>query len=245
MRHLDDLLFQQLSAAPAAVPAEVWAHLRSDCPTCADYLAARRGADGVDGRVDAALLGSPAAPAPAGELERILARAHPPRRWARPLLAAAAVAFALLGGALALRGRPADPDEGVKGEGLPLGIRTTFAVVGPDRRVEAGVSGASYRPDEVLSLQLLLNRRAKVSLVRRDAAGVEVLLLNQPTPAGRSYLKRSEELVGVPLTGLVGEQELRVVASERDLSEAEVRAAAAGAEVQDARTDGFSVRVAP
>ena len=246
MRHLDDLLYQQLLGKGDSVSAELREHLRSDCEVCAAYLAARTHADAFDGRVDSALLPRRAGPVAAGELEHVLARLE--RRPSVRLigLAVAAMALAVVGVGTRMMGRARAPldDSGIKGD-APITVSTSLAIVGADGRVRAGSPGERVAATDAVSLRLDLSREARISVVRMDAQGAEVVLSNEATPAGNRDLRRAGQLVGIPMAGLTGEQRVQVVASERDLSPTEIEALARGTAVAGAVVGGVSVRVSP
>jgi hypothetical protein len=256
MRHLDDLLYQQLLSEPARVSAETWAHLRSDCPECAEFLRLRTSVDKIDGRVDEVLLGlartrqaeAKSENAPPEEFERIL-RATRPRisasRFA-PLAAFVAGVLVLVAyfAIWRIRLSPSEYD-GTKGDST-LTLASSFAVVGADKNVRQGQSGTEVKSDEVLSVRLELSRASLVSLVRSDAHSSEVLLLNQPAPIGRSDLRQDGRLMGVPLKGLIGEERLRLLASDRPLSSEELESLAKGASPPEGvAMVGFTVWVRP
>jgi hypothetical protein len=251
MRHLDDLLYQQLLTSPGQVPAEVREHLQHDCEQCADYLARLPAADALDGRVDLALLGAASRAsrsdlAPSGEIEAILARVERSAHRIRPgpwLAALAALVLAGVGLSVAYHPRSLESD-GLKGASA-LTVATSFALVGSDGRASSAPLDGRVTTDGTLSIRLDLSRAARVSVLRLGAHDSEVLLLNEPFPAGPSDLRRGGQLVGVPLSGLSDQEQFRVVASERDLTPVEAEAAARGQPVDGAAAGGFSIQVGP
>jgi hypothetical protein len=70
------------------------------------------------------------------------------------------------------------------------------------------------------------------------------LALNLRVEAGSADLRKDGALVGVPLAGLSGTVRLVVVASTRQLTEAEVTSAARGQGPTDASAEGFDILVA-
>ena len=244
MSHLDAQTYAALLDDPARVDAALRAHLFSDCPRCADFLAAQTTADALDGRVDAALLRKvPRSAIPLAEAARLF-----PSRRVVPRGALAAVAGLVLalgvGVGLGRRSPVRFADDGIKGVET-LTVASSFVIVSPEGAARRGVSGGVVAGRSALAVRVELSDPARVSLVREGADGTDVLLANAPMERGAHDLAQGTTPVGIPLQGLVGLQHVKVVASARALTHDEVLLAAGGHLIPGAVTTSFDVVAQP
>ncbi|MDY7229748.1 hypothetical protein [Hyalangium rubrum] len=233
MKHLDANAMRALSAREPEAVAYFREHLAAPCDTCEEFLAQSADTDGLDGQVDALLLGlAPRPEAPRNEVGWMRLRRHlrAPSRTGRWAGAAAALAACLLAVVFVPRLIASPPREaawdGVKGSNR---IALELAVVarsaqGELRRLDFG---ASVLPDEVLLLRYHATEAGSALLFQQQEGGTPELLGAFSLQAGTHDLQGPQGLAGVSLTGESGAMTLWLVASAPgvELSEEQVRAA--------------------
>lgn len=232
-RSLDGLLRGGLDPAEARRLA---AHLREPCVECERFLAGHGGV--LDGMADRAL-GASAAPAEAGddvEFARIMRAVR--RRRARPRVAVAALAAALVavaGVTLAvLWHRPTGQlEEGVKGfesRALPVRLRALLApaaVPGTVPELSRVASGAEVPQSANLVFRIETGAPAELALVRVGPVDFEVVFRARAEGPGTIDVSAAGKPAAYSLRGLSGRQRFVLVASPGTLGPERIEAAAA------------------
>lgn len=171
------------------------AHLAGGCRACERFLASLRDADGLDGDVDAALVGSANAARPAhadAAFELAMRRLHlyqrvsgaSPAGAARPtpsnILPMALAAALALGGLAVYALQRAPRQEHRRGLTPAVELAASVVPVGlPRDRGEPGVPGTAYPEDRVVFLRYQLAAPAFVTLVRIAPDGSPEVLAQQ------------------------------------------------------------------
>jgi hypothetical protein len=244
-KHLDLETYRLLRSGELA-PAEAKAlaeHLEGDCDVCEAFLAGSPDANGLDGDVDAALLGlAPSTAAERGndlEFARIrraskAARPAVTRRWTGYAMAAAAML--LVGGVslTVMRSGPTSPTSTwtEKGSAQPVPARLRFAVVDQGRgdpQIDRGQSGAVVPEGASLAFRVELGRPAYLALIRIGAGESEVVWRHHADRAGMVDVSEQGRPAAYPLHGLAGTQRFALVASERPIADEDLSAAARAA----------------
>ena len=258
--HLDRHTYRRLRSGeldPATARA-LADHLDEACETCDTFLA-RQPPDGVDGAVDAALVGLVGL-APVSEAERgddveyaRIRRAvkgggrRVTRRWAG--MAMAAAAMLLVGGVslTVLRSGPGQRAwDGEKGTPQPVPARLRFAVVDQgqgETQIDRGQSGAVLTQGASLAFRVELGRPAHLALLRIGPGESEVVWRQFAAHAGMVDVSEQGRPAAYPLRGLAGTQRFALVASERPIAEEDLAAAARAATGASAARNDPRVKV--
>jgi hypothetical protein len=209
-------------------------HLSDPCEPCEAVIAEAGVADELDGEIDAVLGDLRPASVPAGndvEFERIWRQVR--RRPLLPALAAAAAAAVVVVTAgLLLRSVPSrDHGGGLKGPETIGEVEVSFAiarrVMGAAPRLEKGVPGHWYSPDQDVLIRYRIDEPGFVSVVRSGPDGsTEIIVDEQRTMPGEHDVEVSGRPAGYPLAGLAGVQHFAVMVSRQSMSEAELQALA-------------------
>lgn len=238
--HLDAGTYERLRRGTLP-PAEVRAlarHLEGACETCEAFLASLPAADGLDGRVEAALGALPVAGAQGSDLEfarierRLRGDGAPARRSGRIVagMVAAAVLAVGLAGVLAPRPAPERPGwDGLKGTGQAIPVRLRFVVLAPREggpSVEKGVSGQEVSASASLQFEVETGRPAAVALVRVPVGGAPEIFWRARVGQGRTTVEMGGRPAAYPLSGLSGPQRFVLVASAEEPDETRLAAAA-------------------
>lgn len=241
MKHLDaDTLRALASREPEAV-AYFREHLAHPCDACEEFLAGRSGTDGLDGQVDALLLGlAPSREAPRDEVGwmRLRRRLRAPSHTGRWVAAATALAACLLAVVLVPRlvaPQPSTPAwDGVKGSSR-IALELAAVARGADGQLRRLDVGATVPSEDVLLLRYHATEAGSALLFQQVEGGTPELLGSFSLEAGTHDLEGPQGLAGVSLSGEVGAVTLWLVGSTAGevLSAEEIQQALVGGTLRE------------
>ncbi|MGB8930437.1 MAG: hypothetical protein WCC48_04200 [Anaeromyxobacteraceae bacterium] len=190
--------------------------------------------DALDGAVDAAIARELPADAGAGndlEFEKIARRLRGARPWSRRILFSSAIAASVLVAGVAglvvsvTRGSHVhdqrwDGTKGLTARAIPVRLR--FLEVGPDRRIEKGISGEAVDAEASILFEVEAARAAFAAIARVAPDGTAELIWRERVGAGRTQVSIGGRPAAYPLSGLHGPQRFILVASEAALDDPHV-----------------------
>ncbi|HSN13754.1 MAG TPA: hypothetical protein VLT61_03925 [Anaeromyxobacteraceae bacterium] len=250
--HLDPLRYAALigGTLPPAEARALSDHLAGDCELCERFLA-EAGADALDGRSDAAIVGAfPPPPVPGGELEfarivrRMAAGAPRRRRFAVPFAIAASLLLAGLAGLWVQRNGPGGVApgagwDGVKGTAVAtVQVRLRAVRLDADGAALPVHAGESLEPGARLLFEVTADRSAEVVLARVPPSGAAEIVWRSRVESGRTVVTMGGKAAAYPVAGLAGRQRFAALAAEGALDDAKVARATSALALTEAQGDG-------